>query len=429
MAEADTLPKRVGNQCPMNGADNRRTAPPGGAFSPAVEQDGNGVWHVRSFAAARKLLRSDATRQAGFKAELIEKLPERGKTPILFLEGTVHHEQRRLTAPFFTPKTVSARYRDLMASLADEILGRFAASGRVDLSAIGMEMAVGIAAEVVGLTNSRTPGLDRRINAFFAGGLGDASTRLARWRQAIVAQAHLLRFYLLDVRPSIRARRKAPREDVISHLLNQGYRDSEILTECITYGAAGMVTTREFITVCAWHMLDDPALAAHYCAVDEPARHALLEEVLRLEPVVGTLFRRTTEEVSIDDGVPIPKGELVAVDLRAVNADEAVVGEDPLSVRADRCPAGRAGASVMGFGDGHHRCPGSFLAIQETDMFLMRLLAVPGLHLEKPPTVSWNDLVTGYELRTCILVCDPPSQAGATAPDTTAGGPSVSAQV
>jgi cytochrome P450 len=406
MAEADTLPERADGRCPVTGADNRRTAPPGGAFSPDVEQDGAGVWHVRSFAAARKLLRSDATRQAGFKAELIEKLPQRGKTPILFLEGTIHHEQRRLTAPFFTPKTVSARYRELMATLADSIIGRFVSAGRADLSVIGMEMAVGIAAEVVGLTDSLTPGLDRRINAFFAGGLGDARTPAARWWQAFVAQARLLRFYLLDVRPSIRARRRNPREDVISHLLNQGYRDSEILTECITYAAAGMVTTREFITVCAWHMLDDPALATHYRSTDEPTRHALLEEILRLEPVVGTLFRRTTQSVTIDDGVPIPKGALVAVDLRAVNADASVAGDDPLSVRADRCPAGRAGASVMGFGDGHHRCPGSFLAIQETDMFLMRLLAVPGLRLEKPPTVSWNDLVTGYELRTCILVCD-----------------------
>ena len=407
MAEADTLPKRTDGQCPMSGADNRRAVPPGGLFSPAVEQDSKGVWHVRSFAAARKLLRSDATRQAGFKAELIEKLPQRGKTPILFLEGTVHHEQRRLTAPFFTPKTVSARYRELMGSLADEILARFRVSGRADLSTIGMEMAVGIASEVVGLTNSLTPGLDKRINAFFAKGLGTARTKLGRWWEAFAAQGHLMRFYLLDVRPSVRSRRKTPREDVISHLLNQGYRDAEILTECITYAAAGMVTTREFITVCAWHMLDDPTLAERYLAADEPARHALLEEILRLEPVVGTLFRRMTEDFVVEDGGTIPKGSLVAVDLRAVNADEAVVGEEPLSVRVDRCPAGRAGASVMGFGDGHHRCPGSFLAIQETDMFLTRLLAVPGLRLEKPPTVTWNDLVTGYELRTCILTCDP----------------------
>lgn len=385
--------------------DERRTAFGKLPSRTAVEQDAAGVWHVRSFAAARKLLRSDSTKQAGFKAELVERLPEKGKIPILFLEGKVHHQQRKLTAPFFTPRAVDTRYRALMAGLADKVLGDFRAARRGELSAIGMEMAVGVAAEVVGLTDSRVPGLDRRINAFFAGGLGEGGGRLWRIWQALVAQIHLARFYWLDVRPSIAARKKAPREDVISHLLTQDYRGSEILTECITYGAAGMVTTREFITVCAWHLIEDDALRAHYLAADEPARHALLEEFLRLEPVVGTLFRRTTCPVAIDD-MTIPEGAMVEVDVRAVNADPAVSGEDPLTAQPGRCPADRAGGPVLSFGDGHHRCPGSFLAIQETDIFLTRLLAIPGLRFEQAPKVGWNDLVTGYELREAWLVCD-----------------------
>jgi hypothetical protein len=47
-------------------------------------------------------------------------------------------------------------------------------------------------------------------------------------------------FYLLDGQPAICARRDAPHEDLISHLLAQGYRDSEVLTECVTFGAAGL---------------------------------------------------------------------------------------------------------------------------------------------------------------------------------------------
>jgi len=385
--------------------DERRTAFGRIPSRTAVERDAAGVWHIRSFAAARKLLRGDSTRQAGFKAELIERLPKKGKIPILFLEGRTHHEQRRLTAPFFTPRAVDSRYRALMARLADSVIGAFQAARRGELSSMGMEVAVGVAAEVVGLTDSRVPGLDRRINAFFAGGLEDGGGRLRRLWQAMVAQIRLARFYWLDVRPSIAARRKSPREDVISHLLAEGYSDSEILTECITYGAAGMVTTREFITVCAWHLVDDAALRAQYLAADEPARHALLEELLRLEPVVGTLFRRTTCPVAIGD-VEIPEGAMVAVDVRAVNADPAVSGDRPLAKQPGRCPADRAGGPVLSFGDGHHRCPGSFLAIQETDIFLTRLLAVPGLRFEKAPKVGWNDLVTGYELREAWLACD-----------------------
>ncbi len=53
----------------------------------------------------------------------------------------------------------------------------------------------------------------------------------------------------------------------------------------------------------------------------------------------------------------------------------------------------------MSFGDGHHRCPGCYVALQETDVFLTRLLSLEGLRTEHKPSVSWNDLISGYELR------------------------------
>ena len=36
-------------------------------------------------------------------------------------------------------------------------------------------------------------------------------------------------------------------------------------------------------------------------------------------------------------------------------------------------------------------------------MLLHRLLALDGLHIERLPDLSWNDLVTGYELRKFII--------------------------
>jgi cytochrome P450 len=59
----------------------------------------------------------------------------------------------------------------------------------------------------------------------------------------------------------------------------------------------------------------------------------------------------------------------------------------------------RIPSMIMSFGDGHHRCPGSYLAIQETDIFLHRLLALDTLHIEQKPTLNWNELTTGYEIR------------------------------
>lgn len=171
------------------------------------------------------------------------------RAPILYQEGKPHHEQRRQTARFFTPKTVGEKYRRLMEAFADRLVGEVERQKYVDLSALSMKLAVRVAAEVIGLTNSRLPGMDRRLNAFFEGD----TTESVRSPRALLnfarTNARIASFFYLDVRLAIVARRKEPREDVISHLLEQGYRDAEILTECITYAAAGMATTREFISI------------------------------------------------------------------------------------------------------------------------------------------------------------------------------------
>ena len=74
------------------------------------------------------------------------------------------------------------------------------------------------------------------------------------------------------------------------------------------------------------------------------------------------------------------------------------------------CPArpltssqGKVPESVMSFGDGYHRCPGAYVAIQESDIFLRKLLAIETLKIEKAPDVSYNRTVSGYEARNFII--------------------------
>ncbi len=54
---------------------------------PAIAQDEQGVWHVRSFSTARAILRSPDTRQAGFNADIIGQVPGQINQPILYQEG------------------------------------------------------------------------------------------------------------------------------------------------------------------------------------------------------------------------------------------------------------------------------------------------------------------------------------------------------
>lgn len=80
----------------------------------------------------------------------------------------------------------------------------------------------------------------------------------------------------------------------------------------------------------------------------------------------------------------IPAGDLIDMQIYAINADPAVAGDNPLAI----CPgrelhAERVAPVVMSFGDGHHHCPGAYVAIQESDIFLRRLLTLEGLRVER----------------------------------------------
>src|SRR5579859_7441027 len=130
--------------------------------------------------------------------------------------------------------------------------------------------------------------MGNRLDAFFHQGSQTQQRHpLLRWKPlatlyGILQQRSMLSFYWLDVRPAIRARKRQVQEDVISHLLSQRYSDPEILTECVTYAAAGMATTREFISIAAWHLLEHPDLRARYLAAPEEERLEMLHETLRL---------------------------------------------------------------------------------------------------------------------------------------------------
>ena len=414
-AQSAPMPEEAPARCPVDHSSwpTQKTSRNQEAGSTPLEQDPQGVWQVYGFEEARTILRSNATRQAGFNADRLAKIPGVKNRPILYMEGKAHHQQRKQTARFFTPKTVSTDYRQFMETLAGALVSELQSKRRVDLSQLSLTLAVQVAARVVGVTNSRLPGMGKRLDAFFhQKPPSQRKLPLLKWKPLAnlyraFHQRHMLAFYYLDVRPAIAARRRKAREDVISHLLLLNYNDTEILTECVTYAAAGMVTTREFISIAAWHFLERADLRARYLAAPEEERLEMLHETLRLEPVVGNLYRRATGALHLESQgrqVVIPAGDLINIHIYAANADQLVVGEQPLALCPGRVITGdRIPSMLMGFGDGHHRCPGAYLAIQETDIFLQRLLALDSLRIEQLPTLTWNELTTGYEVRDFLI--------------------------
>lgn len=362
-----------------------------------VEQE---VVKLQGLRESQALLRAkQATSQAGFTSE---RIPRRffARRPILFDDGPEHLEHRKQLVRFFSPRTLNERHRAFIERTAANYVAQASEQGSCRVDELGLHFSVCVASEIVGLTEGSTPELAKRLEAFFMQPpvdhtRADHGRTRDDWIQAARnALLPLLSFYRHDVRPAIRARRVRPADDIISHLLERGYRPREILMECLTYGTAGMVTTREFISMTMLRLLSEPWLRTRYLVAGEPERYAILNEIIRLEPPVAHLYRRVQ---SSTDGCPYGAGALVDINVREANLDAEVFAPEPPAVCTGRelAASDRTGLS---FGDGAHRCPGSHLALLETDV-LVRALLNAGAVLERTPDHEFDSLIQGYQLR------------------------------
>ena len=309
--------------------------------------------------------------------------------------GAKHRTKRADIARYFTPRAIETRYRAIMEQVTGEQIAALtrAGEGRVDL--MSFDLAVAVAADIVGLTVTDRPRMARRLARSLAAAFYHRFDFISRFAINARKFFNQIDFYFNDVRPTIRARRAEPKDDIISHLIAQGLTDRAIMLECMTYAAAGMVTTREFIVIAAWHMFDNDALRARFLESDEAGQIAILLEILRLEPIAAFLYRREAEG----------SRQIYALCTHQANTDPAAVGECPHALDPDRGSKVKGRGEFLSFGDGIHHCPGRQVALHETRVFLDALLRVPGIHLHRAPDIGWSEMLQSYELRNAIVRC------------------------
>jgi cytochrome P450 len=395
-------------QCPVQrpvhlGRDDRKS----GQLADANIKPQAGSRLVSGFAAAREILRSPKVLQGGATADLAD-ISNPGDISFFFLDGDIHRKRRAAVAGLFAPKTIVTRHKAVMEQTMAAIVADLRARGSAPLDELSWTMAVDVAAEIIGLTNSTSKiGLAKRV----ASVLDSSATRKAGWLGNLVFGAKMLvrvtRFYKHDMTPAIEARRADPRDDVISYMIKENYSKKGMIMECLSYGGAGMMTTREFIVMCAWHLFEKQALRERFLNGPEEDQFAILEEILRLEPVASLLHRRAAEDNDSADGAAMKQGELIALSIRAANSDETITGPCPYELDPDRAKRMKVVGPYLSFGDGPHRCPGAQVALHETRLFLDRLFRLPGIRLISEPQISWNAFIQGYELRGAVVTCDP----------------------
>lgn len=366
------------------------------------------------FLFVRELLRTPGINQ-GRPGVAPANLDNPDHESFFFLDGERHRKRRASVAAYFTPKAVVTRYLPLMQRTMDEEIAKFQNKGTARLEDLSLQMTSNITMEVVGLTNSDNAELTQVIRGLMN---SNFFLRMPRWAAAVLKPMLMWHYRrergkLIDklyndhIVPAAEARRKEPKDDVISYMVKENYSKQAMVIECQTYAGAGVTATKEFIVLAAWQLFDHPDLRKRFLEATEAEQVAILEEILRLDPAGNYMYRQSTIEMPTADGNgKINPGDVIAINVREANIDPVAVGERPFEIDPERPKRTKNTGSWMSFGDGPHRCPGAQVALQESRVFLDRLFRVPGIRLVKPPELILAVQTQGYELRGCIVACD-----------------------
>jgi cytochrome P450 len=302
-----------------------------------------------------------------------------------------HRKYRVLVDPFFQGSAL-AKTRPLIERLVDELIDTFVDDGEVEfVSAFAEPLPVTVITTMLGLPLEDMPQLKAWSAAWaapFARGLS-VEQEMDVARQGVDFQN-----YIRDV---AQARRRAPRDDIISHLVQVRFEGERLLTDHEIASIVdhlyigGNETTTFALASGMWLMLREPSI--YQALLADPSRiPTFSEEVLRLESPTQGLYRTASEDTEIR-GVPIPKGATIHMRFAAANRDEAVFPN------ADQVDLRRANASRhLAFSKGEHHCPGAGLSRLEQVVAYERLLKrLPDLRL----TPGRNDFThwPGFVLR------------------------------
>lgn len=291
-----------------------------------------------------------------------------------------HTRLRKPLNATFTARSVAAR-RDDIRRCAHETLDAVAGSDGFDLV---QDFAFPFSISVI----CRTLGVPDEDRGTFHGWVqtitGDATP------EALRRDAGRMTEYL---RGLIRARRDAPREDVLSHLATS-LDEPEAVAQAYALLAAGYETTANLIST-GFLTLDAHPGQRDRLWADPTLVPGAVEEMLRHEsPFNLSLYRYVTEEVRLN-GVTIPEGAIVFLAFAAANRDDRRF-DDP-----ERFDIGTPRREHLAFGGGIHNCIGKHLARLEVIVAFETLIArCPGLRVSEPAAAhEWKASPTFRGLR------------------------------
>jgi cytochrome P450 len=277
-----------------------------------------------------------------------------------------HSDYRSLLTGLFTPKRL-AENEDSMWRLADQQLDELLDRGECEfIHDFAEPFTALVIADLLGV-----PDEDRaRFRAWFQ---AQKSPGLIDDAMTDVENPNALSFFQSTFSDYIHDRRRAPRDDVLTHLARVTFPDGSappvtvLANEAAFLFAAGQETTARSLAFALQHMVDDRGLQAALRA-DAAALPTFVEEIFRLEAPVKSHFRLARHRTTLG-GVEIPAGTTVMLLIGGINRDPRRFDDaDSLDLQRDGI------YEHVAFARGVHTCLGQQLARAEMRIALERIL-------------------------------------------------------
>ncbi|MGW2048898.1 cytochrome P450 [Streptomyces sp. NPDC001858] len=272
------------------------------------------------------------------------------------LDPPVHAVWRRLLGRYFSPGAVAAREPEVRQVAADMIDALRERDGADVLDEFARRFPTLIFMRLMGLPEEDLPTFlawTHELLHLPHGEDPDGGRQLSAMR-AVSA-------YFEE---QIALRRKAPRDDLLSHAMNwtidgEPIGDRDMHAFCVLLFQAGFDTVPISIGWALYHFATHPEQRKEILANPSLIATAV-EETLRVYSFVVPA-RKATQDVEIG-GCPVKAGEMVMLPLAVTNRDPARY-DNPSEVDLHR-----KATNHIAFGSGPHRCLGSHLARLELNV-------------------------------------------------------------
>lgn len=350
-----------------------------GAAPNRVRKEGVRDFAVVGFDAATQLLRDGSLVSSRIWQQTAEVTW--GYT-IVVMDDPDHRRYRGLIEQAFTRHAMEQVAQDVVRPVVTELVEQLAPRGHADLvREFTFRFPIRIIARLLGLPDDDI----RRYHVW-----GTEVIMFDQFERAVAASTAMAEY----LTPIIEERRRRPREDMISALVQAELDGDRLSNDAIiaflrNLVTAGAETTYSSSGSLLFGLLTNPHQLEAVRA-DRSLVPVAIEEGVRWEPPLTNVRRALTRDVELA-GIAMPAGSFVYVSLAAANRDESRWD------RPDEFDVHRERHAHLAFGFSTHMCLGMHLARAETMMALDALLdGMPNLRLDPDAPMP---AVTGVSFR------------------------------